>query len=205
MEEFYHNLITEKSFQTLQDIRKKLDFILIGGWAVFLYTKSLKSKDIDIIVDYENLAKMKEVGEIRKNNRLKKYEVSEGNFDIDIYVPYYSELGMPIEEIQKNSKNKEGFTAPEPEILLLLKLYAWHNRRGSAKGQKDELDIFSLALLSEFDWRKYAGFVEKYDFSELNKEFKNLLKATRRIKDLNINEQKMAKSKKRILEKISYS
>ncbi|PIX11418.1 hypothetical protein COZ73_02740 [Candidatus Falkowbacteria bacterium CG_4_8_14_3_um_filter_36_11] len=203
--QFYHDFITQKSFEYLQKLKNKFQFILIGGWAVFLYTKSLKSKDIDIIVDYENLAKMKEVGEIRKNNRLKKYEVSEGNFDIDIYVPYYSELGMPIEEIQKNSKNKEGFTAPEPEILLLLKLYAWHNRRGSAKGQKDELDIFSLALLSEFDWRKYAGFVEKYDFSELNKEFKNLLKATRRIKDLNINEQKMAKSKKRILEKISYS
>ncbi|OIO07310.1 hypothetical protein CO115_04285 [Candidatus Falkowbacteria bacterium CG_4_9_14_3_um_filter_36_9] len=203
--QFYHDFITQKSFEYLQKLKNKFQFILIGGWAVFLYTKSLKSKDIDIIVDYENLAKMKEAGEIRKNNRLKKYEVSEGNFDIDIYVPYYSELGMPIEEIQKNSKNKEGFTAPEPEILLLLKLYAWHNRRGSAKGQKDELDIFSLALLSEFDWRKYAGFVEKYDFSELNKEFKNLLKATRRIKDLNINEQKMAKSKKRILEKISYS
>jgi len=203
--QFYHDFITQKSFEYLQKLKNKFQFILIGGWAVFLYTKSLKSKDIDIIVDYENLAKMKEAGEIRKNNRLKKYEVSEGNFDIDIYVPYYSELGMPIEEIQKNSKNKEGFTAPEPEILLLLKLYAWHNRRGSAKGQKDELDIFSLALLSEFDWRKYAGFVEKYDFSELNKEFKNLLKATRRIKDLNINEQKMAKSKKRILGKISYS
>ena len=203
--QFYHDFITQKSFEYLQKLKNKFQFILIGGWAVFLYTKSLKSKDIDIIVDYENLAKMKEAGEIRKNNRLKKYEVSEGNFDIDIYVPYYSELGMPIEEIQKNSKNKEGFTAPEPEILLLLKLYAWHNRRGSAKGQKDELDIFSLALLSEFDWRKYAGFVEKYDFSELNKEFKNLLKATRRIKDLNINKQKMAKSKKRILEKISYS
>jgi len=203
--QFYHDFITQKSFEYLQKLKNKFQFILIGGWAVFLYTKSLKSKDIDIIVDYENLAKMKEAGEIRKNNRLKKYEVSEGNFDIDIYVSYYSELGMPIEEIQKNSKNKEGFTAPEPEILLLLKLYAWHNRRGSAKGQKDELDIFSLALLSEFDWRKYAGFVEKYDFSELNKEFKNLLKATRRIKDLNINEQKMAKSKKRILEKISYS
>ena len=52
MAEFYHELITEKSFKILQDLRKKIKFILIGGWAVFLYARTLKSKDIDIIIDY---------------------------------------------------------------------------------------------------------------------------------------------------------
>ena len=58
--EFYNDLITRESFTYLQSMRKKYDFILIGGWAVYLYSKSLKSKDIDIIIDYDVLAKIKE-------------------------------------------------------------------------------------------------------------------------------------------------
>ena len=53
MTEFYHDLITEESFKILQEFGKKFKFILIGGWAVFLYAKSLKSKDIDIVIDYD--------------------------------------------------------------------------------------------------------------------------------------------------------
>ena len=47
MPEFYQDLITQKSFEALQNLKREFDFILIGGWAVFLYTKDLKSKDID--------------------------------------------------------------------------------------------------------------------------------------------------------------
>lgn len=48
--QFYNDIITQKSFAYLQILKKKYDFILIGGWAVFLYSRSLKSKDIDIII-----------------------------------------------------------------------------------------------------------------------------------------------------------
>jgi len=71
MPEFYHDLVTEKSFKVLQDLKKKFDFILIGGWAIYLYTKALKSKDIDIIIDYNELEKFKREFEIFKNERLK--------------------------------------------------------------------------------------------------------------------------------------
>jgi len=57
--EFYHELITEKSFKILQDLKRKFNFILIGGWAIYLYTKTLKSKDLDIILDYDELEKIK--------------------------------------------------------------------------------------------------------------------------------------------------
>ena len=156
----------------------------------------------DIIVDYDVLAKMKETAEVFKNERLRKYEINEGNFDIDIYVPHYSELGIDIEEIQNNSANKEGFAVPVLEILFLLKLFAWHNRRGSAKGQKDELDIFGLAFLPEFSWKKYKNFAQKFNFSKYNEEFIILLKNTRAVKELNVNEQKMAKFKKEVLKKL---
>ena len=74
MAEFYHELITEKSFKTLQELRKKFKFILIGGWAVFLYTKSLKSKDIDMVIDYDELGRIKKAYALSKNDRLKKYD-----------------------------------------------------------------------------------------------------------------------------------
>lgn len=201
--QFYNDIITQKSFVYLQGMKKKYKFILIGGWAVFLYSKSLKSKDIDIIIDYDVLAKMKETDEVLKNERLHKYEINTGNFDIDIYVPHYSEIGIDPEEIKKFTIDKEGFSVPVLEILLLMKLFAWHNRRGSSKGQKDELDIFSLVFLPEFNWKKYLEFVEKFNFSEYNKEFIKLLKNTHNIKELNINEQKMAKVRKAMLNQIN--
>jgi len=52
---YYHDLIAQKSWQLLQSLGKKFDFVLIGGWAVFLYTGALKSKDIDLILDYPQL------------------------------------------------------------------------------------------------------------------------------------------------------
>lgn len=202
--QFYNDIITQKSFVYLQELSKKYNFILIGGWAVYLYSKSIKSKDIDIIVDYEVLAEIKKTNEIFKNDRLRKYEINEGNFDVDIYVPYYSELGVKIEEIRKNLFSKEGFTVPALEILLLMKLFAWHNRRGSSKGQKDELDILSLASLLEFDWKKYGKFVKKFDFSKYNEEFINLLKSVRGVKELGINEQRMSKIRKKILAELKH-
>lgn len=169
---------------------------------MFLYSKSLKSKDIDIIIDYDVLAKMKEIDEVFKNERLHKYEINTGHFDIDIYVPHYSEIGINPEEIKKLTINRDGFIVPALEILLLMKLFAWHNRRGSSKGQKDELDIFSLALLAEFNWKKYSEFVKKFNFSQYNEEFIKLLRNTHSIKELDINEQKMAKLRKIILEQL---
>lgn len=43
---YYNELITEKSWKKLQELKRKYKFILIGGWAVYVYTKTLKSKDV---------------------------------------------------------------------------------------------------------------------------------------------------------------
>lgn len=200
--EYYHGLITEKSFQFLQQLKKNYQFILIGGWAVFLYARSLKSKDIDIIIDYEELGKIRAERAILKNDRLKKYELKTGEFDVDIYLPHYSELGIDIEEIKERTKTKEGFTVPLPEVLLLLKLFAWKERRGSPKGQKDELDIWSLAVLPEFNWQSYQTLVADFNFGAYHGLFLELLSKTVSVKELGLNEQKFAKIKRIILEKI---
>ena len=199
---FYHDLTTDQSFKFLQRLKKDYDFILIGGWAVYLYSHSLKSKDIDVIVDYDELAKMKENYDVFKNDRLKKYEIKTGEFDVDIYLPHYSDLGVDIEKIKINAIVCEGFRVPELETLLLLKFYAYESRRGSIKGQKDELDIFSLAFLPEFDWAKYKNLINESGFSEYHNQFLDLLKRTTRVEELEINDQKMARIRKSILKKI---
>ena len=59
--------ITEESWNKLQEMRKSFYFILIGGWAIYVYTKMHKSKDIDIIVDYDVLRSLGSLGKVQKN------------------------------------------------------------------------------------------------------------------------------------------
>src|SRR3989344_281175 len=195
---YYHEIITEKSFKFLQELKKIYRFILIGGWAVFLYSHSLKSKEIDIIVDYSELAKLKENYGVSKNDRLKKYEIKTGEFDVDIYLPHYSDLGVDIEEIQKNSIVREGFVVPDLERLFLLKLFAFSQRRGSTKGRKDELDIFSLVVLPEFNWENYKILAADLGFEKYRRLFLDLLNSTVSVEEFGFNDQKFSKIKKQI-------
>lgn len=55
MNEFWNSDITEASWRGLQELKREIDFVLIGGWAVYLYSRLQKSKDIDVIVDYPAL------------------------------------------------------------------------------------------------------------------------------------------------------
>jgi len=202
MPEFYHDLITEKSFEVLQNIRKKFDFILIGGWAIFLFTRKLKSKDIDIIVDYDQLEKIRKDFNLFKNERLKKYEIKIEEIDIDIYLPYFSNLGLPVEEIKNYSQSLEGFMVPIPEILLILKLFTFKERKGTIKGNKDLIDIFSLISQKKIDWRKYKELIKKYNLKELNQEFKKIVSSQGEIEELNLLNHKIAKLKKEILKEL---
>lgn len=160
--QLYHDLITKKSWRVLRELKREADFILIGGWAVWLYAKTLKSKDIDLIVDFAQLETLKKKYDISKNNRLKKYETKIDEVSIDIYTPYYSHLGIPVEEIQSQVQLFEGFKVPQKEVLLILKQTAHSGRKLSIKGRKDLVDVFSLILISDFDWRLYCKLVKRY-------------------------------------------
>jgi len=199
MAEFYHDLITEKSFKTLQNLRKKFKFILIGGWAVFLYSKSLKSKDVDIIVDYDELEKIRKEYNLFKNDRLKKYEIKIEEIDVDIYLPHFSNLGLKVEEIQHYYQSLEGFLVPIPEILLILKIYTFQNRRGTNKGKKDLIDIFSLLKAEQIDWKKYKELIEKYNLKNLNEDLKDLISSQKSLPELDLLDHRISKLKKEIL------
>ena len=203
MAEFYHSLITDVSFKLLQEIKKKFNFVLIGGWAVFLYTKALKSKDIDIIVDYDQLDKIREEFDVFKNERLKKYEAKTGETDIDIYLPHFSDIGIPVAKIMKNTQMVEGFLVPIPEILLILKVYCFSSRKGSVKGNKDLIDIFSILSKRIIDWRKYKKIIAEYNFENINQELKDLISSQKSIPELNLLDHKIAKLKNSILKELT--
>lgn len=198
---FYHNLITEKSWKTLQELKKKYEFILIGGWAVFIYTNGLKSKDIDFICDYEELEKLRQNYDLTKNQRLKKYEIKKDDTDVDIYLPFFSDLGIPCDEIQKNTIKRAGFIVPKIEILMILKQYAFRDRIGSIKGEKDKIDIISM-LQQDFNFDFYLKILKKQNKQNFINDLRKIFEITTETPELNLNQHQFSKLKKSILEKI---
>lgn len=196
MPQFWHDNITEKSYKTLMEIRGRFEFILIGGWAVYLYAKKMKSKDIDIIIDYSELEKLKSQYRIIKNERLKKYEINLGEFDIDIYLPHYSAIGYPLENI--TVQNIEGFIVPRVEILLLMKLFAYHDRKNSLKGEKDRLDILGVLSAVDIDWLYFRQQAKKIK-ADLTGELLGILKQADEAKELGLSSHYMAKLKEKII------
>jgi len=78
----------------MQDLKKeKFRFIVIGGWAIYLWTGQHKSKDVDIIIpDFKELESLNKRYILKKNDRLKKYEIKIEEIDIDIYLPIIRNL-----------------------------------------------------------------------------------------------------------------
>ena len=86
------------------------------------------------------------------------------------------------------------------EDLLILKLYAFHDRKGSIKGEKDLIDIVGVLNKCEVDLKAL-----KENLKEENKEFlyedlKSILKDTKEIKFLNLNQYQMSKIRKKYKE-----
>ena len=202
MPEYYQSFVTEKSFQLLKQLQADYDFILIADWAVFGYTHALKSKDIDIIVDFEELNKLKKAYQVNKNERLKKYEINFGEADLDIYLPFYSQFCLPVEFIQANLNSIEGFKAPRLEVLLILKQQAYQGRRGSAKGEKDKLDILSLVSRQEFDFVFYRKALQTHQLSDYQKSLISLLKETQSAEPLGLNVYQFSRLKKGIINQL---
>ena len=173
MAEFWHEVLTRASWEMLKELSKKYEFVLIGGWAVFLWTGRLKSKDIDVVVDFKALEQMREEFALVKNERLRKYEVSFEKFDIDVYVPFYSRLALPLEELKV--VKLQGIRTVSAEELLILKQGAERARRGSVKARKDAIDILALLLYSGFDWERYAKLLRKHEL-DYAKELEKVVK-----------------------------
>ena len=195
---YYHNLVTQKSWTELTLLKRRLNFVLIGGWAVYLYTQTLKSKDIDIIVDFTELSRLKEYYPIYKNDRLKKYEAVNGEVQIDIYLPYFSNLGLPVEVLLRETQTIDGFTVVTIEYLLAMKLFTLSRRGRSPKGRKDFLDILSLLTHTIDGTQKLSKIIKMYHLQSLCTVFQEFLHETTKIPELNLNSHQFAKIKQKI-------
>ena len=163
----------EKSWQVLTDVSELADFILIGGWAVYLWTKKLKSRDIDICINQENFYKLqsqllqKNHG-LKRNARLMKFEAVIGDVEIDIYTPFMSKLVVPCQDMfeKKLHSRIERFKVASPETLLLLKAQAAQQRWHAEKGVKDRVDIISLLKFADIKKAILKQMLKKYDSTD---------------------------------------
>ncbi len=200
--EFWNSLLTEKSWSIMQELKKEpFRFIIIGGWAAYLWTKQHKSKDIDILLpEIKDLEIIRQKYDLRKNDNLKKYEIKFGEIDVDIYIPYYSRLALPVEEISKQTSRIESFEVVLPEILLILKQGAELDRKDSIKGQKDRIDVMTLLCYAKIDFRKYNGLLEKYKLTEYRQRLKQIIVSFKDIKHLNLNVKRFSEIKRGLLD-----
>jgi len=205
--EFWNSLLTEQSWKTLLELNKKpFGFILIGGWATYLWTKQHKSKDIDLALkNIKELDYLKKSFDLKKNDRLKKYEIKQGETDIDIYVPYYSKLTIPIEELEKHSTKIAGITVAKPEALLILKQGAEIERKNTIKGLKDRIDIISILLQTQIDFRKYRELIEKHKLQGFEKRLKEIITEFKETKYIEMTPRQLKLKKRELMETISES
>lgn len=144
--EFYHQDVTERSWILLQHLQSTYPFVLIGGWAAWCYAQAEKSRDIDIVIDYATLGRLRaDYPSVVRNDRLRKYEIPAEGFDVDIYVLHFSTtLTVPTEYLLAHAQVVQGFRVPSPEALIVLKAGAWLEQRQSLHGEKDRQDLLHL-------------------------------------------------------------
>jgi phosphoenolpyruvate synthase/pyruvate phosphate dikinase len=202
--EFWNESLTKKSWKTLIELSKEpFSFVLIGGWATYLWTKQHKSKDIDIVLkDLKDLDYLKKKYELKKNENLKKYEIVFDDIDLDIYVPYFSKLSMPPEDLNKYSTKIENITVAKAEALLILKQGAELGRKNSVKGEKDRIDILSLLCFSDTDFKVYFSLLKQYKIEHYFQRLVEIIKNFKDLKYLGLNPREMKLKKKDILEKL---
>ncbi len=170
MVEIWHPELVEKSWRVLNRLRSFADFVLIGGWGVFLWARRAKSRDIDMCIDRDNFYALQrrcaEVGVVVKRNpRLRKFEAVPDGVEVGIYTPFMCNLVIPCQDIMAGGMTSkvEGFRVAVPEVLLLLKAQAARERWGSEKGLKDRVDIISLLAFVDVKFDLLEGLVRKYD------------------------------------------
>ena len=162
--------VVERSWRVLGEIKGFADFVLIGGWGVYLWTRKLKSRDIDVYVDQKNFYKLQsELTQrgyaLKRNVRLMRFEALIGDVEVDIYTPFVSKLVIPCLDVfdRKLYSVIEGFKVTIPEVLLLLKAQAAQDRWHAEKGLKDRVDIISLLKYADVKPDVLKQMLTQYD------------------------------------------
>jgi len=133
--------IVEQAWRVLEELKGLADFVLIGGWGVYLWTRKLRSRDIDIYIDQENFYKLQSEllqrnYALKRNVRSMNFEALIGDVEVDIHLSFLSNLAVPCLDVfnQRLYSLIERFRAAIPKVLLLLKAQVaqqrWHAEKG---------------------------------------------------------------------------
>jgi len=162
--------VVERSWRVLGELRGFADFVLIGGWGVYFWTRKLKSRDIDVYIDQENFYRLQsELTQrgyaLKRNVRLRMFEAFLSDVEVDIYTPFLSKLVVPCSDVfeRKLYSVIEGFKVAVPEVLLLLKAQAAKERWYAEKGLKDRVDIISLLKFADVKLDMLKQLLREYD------------------------------------------
>jgi hypothetical protein len=133
----------------------------IGGVAVYAHAASRAetakfagmSHDADFMILLPDFADLRDIEVLTPNRRLGKQQFSKDGFEFDVYVEGQHDLPVPAAEAVAWSQTRSELRVACPEHLLVLKLKAYEDRKGTGKGSKDEDDVVRLLLVGE-GWRK---------------------------------------------------
>ncbi len=131
--------------------------IFIGGIGVYLHainTAGLKeiaeaTQDADLYISIAGFSDLREIEELSPNTRLNKHEFRKGGFSFDVYTERHSSLPVPYAEVAADAQQYDGVKVAAPEHLVVLKLEAAVERKGSEHGRKDIKDIIRLMLVAQ--------------------------------------------------------
>jgi len=136
---------------------------------------------------------------------MKRYEIKlmEG-LNINIYLPKYSKLVIPIEDIENLTLMKDGFILPKPEVLLILKIAEYLDNQNNIIGTESAINIASLVLFANCDFNLFKELIDKYKLRGYIKLLFLIIEKFDRslIKYLDLNENEFAKLRKKYIDEI---
>lgn len=130
--------------------------VFIGGVAVYLHVEAARgpkslmlefSHDGDFYISAADFLDLIDVEDVTANYRLHKHQLTKDGIEFDVYKEYSNRLRVRYEDVAMASVVIENVRVAALEHLLLLKLDAYADRHGSAKGRKDERDLIRIGYL----------------------------------------------------------
>lgn len=130
--------------------------VFIGGIAVYLHAKNQEATsglaefthDADFYISFADMGDLRDIEEVTSNRRLSKHQMVKRGFEFDIYTERQSSLIVPYDAVLASSQVVGGIRVAALEHLLVLKLEAFADRKGSAKGEKDAKDLLRIAAVA---------------------------------------------------------
>lgn len=144
--------------------------VFIGGVAVYLHTRAEHlpeqwiefSHDGDLYISLADFGDLRDTEEVTANRRLTKHQFIKNGIDFDVYLEHNNGLRVTYADVLTHALVVERVRIASLEHLLLLKLDAFADRRGSAKGRKDERDLIRIGHLMASPYRVKRKQLETY-------------------------------------------